>query len=103
MVKSLGEFNIGQSSSSDINNIKWSQKNTNDEKKPKKKKKFKVKTPFIQTSKKSTKEEPITPKVFKIQENAGSDKAKKKKTNKKFEKSDLSNCKIEQGYRRPGR
>ena len=38
MTKSLGDYNIEKSSSSDVNNISWSQKKQNDGNKPKKKK-----------------------------------------------------------------
>ncbi len=62
MLKSLGDYRIENSSSSDINNIKWTQKNPID-----------------------------------------SDKSKKKKTDKRFQNSSASNCKIKQGFRRPSR
>ena len=42
MTKSLGDYNIEKSSSSDVNNISWSQKNQNDDNKPKKKKNVKT-------------------------------------------------------------
>ena len=38
MRKTLGDYNIEKSSSSDVNNISWSHKKSNDDKKPKKKK-----------------------------------------------------------------
>ena len=38
MAKSLGEYVIGKSSSTDIQNITWTQKNPKDVEKPKKKK-----------------------------------------------------------------
>ena len=38
MRKTLGDYNIEKSSSTDVNNINWSQKKVNDGKKPKKKK-----------------------------------------------------------------
>ena len=38
MRKTLGDYNIEKSSSSDLNNISWSQKNQKKENKPKKKK-----------------------------------------------------------------
>jgi len=59
--KSLGDYNIEQSSSSDIKNIKRSKKNPKDA------------------------------------------EIKKKKTDKKFQKSSADNCNIKQGFKRPGR
>ena len=38
MRKTLGDYNIEKSSSSDVNNINWSQKKSSNDKKPKKKK-----------------------------------------------------------------
>ena len=38
MRKTLGDYNIEKSSSADVNNINWSQKKLNDDKKPRKKK-----------------------------------------------------------------
>ncbi|MDC3194723.1 hypothetical protein OAT53_00660 [bacterium] len=38
MRKTLGDYNIEKSSSSDLNNISWSQKKLNEDKKPRKKK-----------------------------------------------------------------
>ena len=38
MRKTLGDYNIEKSSSVDVNNINWSKKKVNDDKKPKKKK-----------------------------------------------------------------
>ena len=42
MRKSLGDYNIEKSSSSDLNNISWSQKKQKDDNKPKKKKSVKT-------------------------------------------------------------
>ena len=41
MRKTLGDYNIEKSSSTDVNNINWSQKKLNDDKKPRKKKESK--------------------------------------------------------------
>jgi len=38
MRKTLGDYNIEKSSSTDVNNINWSQKKLNEDKKPRKKK-----------------------------------------------------------------
>ena len=42
MRKTLGDYNIEKSSSTDVNNINWSQKKLNDDKKPRKKKEIKT-------------------------------------------------------------
>ena len=99
MGKSLGDYNIAQSSSSDIKNIQWSQKNPANPEKPKKKKsKNFPSTNIIHTSK--SEEHPTTEKTFKVED---SPKSKKEKLDKKSQNASLSNCNIEQGYRRPGR
>ena len=95
MHKSLGDYNIEQSSSADIKNIKWSQRNPKDVDKKKKKRTKKIpSTNIIYTQK--TKES--VEKVFKVED---TEKSKKKKTGKRFQKSSASNCKIEQGFKRP--
>ena len=100
MGKSLMDYNIEQSSSTDIKNIKWTKKNTVDPNKPKKKKKKQTSpTNIIPT--KTTKTSSDTQRVFKIEDN--SSKSKKKKTTNKAQSSSLDNCKIEQGYKRKAR
>ena len=100
MGKSLMDYNIEQSSSTDIKNIKWTKKNTADPNKPKKKKKKQISpTNIILT--KPAKTQSDTEKVFKIEEN--NNKSKKKKTASKAQNSSLDNCKIEQGYKRRAR
>ncbi len=86
--KSLGDYNIEQSSSSDIKNIKWSQKNPKDAEIKKKKRTRKISPLNIIYTQK------IKPSV---------EKTKKKKTDKKFQKSSADNCNIKQGFKRPGR
>jgi len=94
------DYNIEQSSSTDIKNIKWTKKNTADPNKPKKKKKKQISpTNIILT--KPAKTQSDTEKVFKIEENTN--KSKKKKTASKAQNSSLDNCKIEQGYKRRAR
>ena len=106
MGKSLGDYNIEQSSSSDINNIKWTQKNSIDTDKSKNKKKTTRKTSstniiYAHTSKKA---KPSVEKIFKVEEIIDTKlKNKKKKTDKSFQNSSASNCKIKQGFGRPGR
>jgi len=96
----LMDYNIEQSSSTDIKNIKWTKKNTADPNKPKKKKKKQISpTNIILT--KPAKTQSDTEKVFKIEENTN--KSKKKKTASKAQNSSLDNCKIEQGYKRRAR
>ena len=98
MGNSLGDFNILQSSSVDMKNIKWTKKNSRDTDKPKKKKTRKIPpTNIIYTTKIKVRK---TAKIFKIKEN---DKPMKKKTDKKFQSSSASTCKIKPGFRRPGR
>ena len=70
MTKSLGDYNIEKSSSSDLNNINWSQKKQKDDNKPKKKKS--VKTGQIPSGtniiyKKDNEEKIVTKKIFKIE------------------------------------
>ena len=49
MRKTLGDYNIEKSSSTDVNNINWSQKKVNDGKKPKKKKIISKKLIFLKS------------------------------------------------------
>jgi hypothetical protein len=97
---SLVDFNIAQSSSSDMSNIKWTKKNLTDAKKSKSKKKVKISPINIIYTK--TEVEPSTEKIFMI---ADSDKPqnKVKKVSKRAQKSSASNCNIKQGFKRPGR
>ena len=105
MVKSLGDYNKEQSSSSNIKNIKWTQKDPTDTDKSKTKKKIKKKispSNIIPQSKNKKEKEKIE-KVYKIEGNSEENKKKKELLNRKFEKSSSSNSKIEQGFKRPGR
>ena len=96
MGKSLGEYAIKKSSSADVKNIKWTQKNPKTTEKPKKKKSRKTSpTNIIYTENKKSVE-----KVFKI-EDIG--KSEKKKAVNRTERSSSSNCNIKQGFKRPGR
>ena len=97
MKKSLGEYNIEQSSSVDINNIRWTKKRQNITPKPKKAKK----TPPPTLVPKKTKPKKPAKKVFKVKQ---SDSVKsKEETGKQFQKASTDNCKIKPGFRRPGR
>ncbi len=107
MGKSLGDYNIEKSSSSDIKNIKWTQKNPVDTDKSKNKKKTakKISPLNIIYTHKTKKVKPPIEKIFKVKEviNTEKSKNKKKKADKKYQNSSASNCKIEQGFTRPGR
>ena len=100
MGKSLMDYNIEQSSSVDIKNIKWTKKNSADPNKPKKKKKKQI-SPINIIKTKTTKTSSDTQRLFKIEDN--STKSKKKKASNKAQNSSLDNCKIEQGYKRKAR
>jgi len=98
MVISLGEFNISQTSSADIHNITWSQRNPRDIDIPRKRKTRKISpTNIIYTNKIKVKE---AAKIFKVKEN---DKPKKNNTYEKFQNASVTVCKIEQGFSRKGR
>ncbi|HSB84205.1 MAG TPA: hypothetical protein VLD64_06955 [Nitrosarchaeum sp.] len=103
MIKSFGDYNIERSSSSDINNIKWTQKNPSDTDKLKNKKKATKNTSsyniiYTETQKVNS----SAKKVFKVILNVES-KNKKKKENKQFQTSAASNCNIEPGFTRKAR
>jgi hypothetical protein len=107
MGKSLGDYNIEKSSSSDINNIKWSQKNPVDPEKSKNKKKASKNTSSsnIIYTQKTKKVELLVEKVFKVESivEPENSKNKKKPSDKKFQNSSATNCKIKEGFTRPGR
>lgn len=103
MVKSLGDYNKEKSSSADLKNIKWTQKNPNEPEKPKNKKKRKEISPTNIIYSNKIIEDQSVETVFKVEENPDSEKSKKDLTRKKFQKSSVSNCKIKPGFRRPGR
>ena len=104
MGKSLGDYNIEKSSSSNIKNIKWTLKNPVDTDKSENKKKTKKTSPLnIIYANKTKKVKPPEEKIFKVKDIIHSEKSKKKKTDKRFQNSSASNCKIEQGFTRPGR
>jgi len=106
MAKSLGEYVIEKSSSSDIQNITWTQKNPKDttkskKKKPNKKYQNSSASNIIYTQKTKKTSSPVE-KVFKI-EVVDIEKSKKKKPNKKYQNSSASKCKIKPEFKRPGR
>ncbi len=105
MTKSLGDFNIERSSSSDSKNITWSQKTPTEEKKSRKKDSHKTSKSTSATNiiYAELEEEPFSEKLFVIEHAVGADKTKKKNLERKFENSSASNCNIQQGFKRPSR
>ena len=105
MAKSLGEYVIEKSASSDIRNIKWTHKNPKDIEKSKKKisaKKFpNTSASNIIYAQKTKKVSPPIAKVFKI-EVVDTEKSKKK-IDKKYKNSSASNCNIKPEFKRPAR
>jgi len=101
------DYNIEQSSSVDIKNIKWTQKNPKDTEKSKKKNAVKKhqNSPVtnINYMQKTKKAKPSVEKVFKVKEIVPTEKSKKKNAVKRHQNSSASNCKIEQGFARKGR
>ena len=97
---SLVDFNIAQSSSSDMSNIKWTKKNVSETKKQKSKKKAKISPSNIIYT--ETKSESSAEKVF-IVADSNKPQNKVKKISKRVQKSSASNCNIKQGFKRPGR
>jgi len=106
MRKSLGDYNIEKSSSSDLNNISWSQKKQKNENKPKKKKS--VKTGQIPSGiniiyKKDNEEKIVTKKIFKINDEQNSVKSKEKIGKRHENTSVLLGQVKEKSYKRPAR
>ena len=105
MGNSLGDYNIEKSSSSDLKNIKWSQKNPGDPNKSKKKPARNT-SPFnIIYTQKPKKIKSSVKKVFKIGVISDIEKLKnkKKEADKRFQTSSASYCLISQGFKRPAR
>ena len=106
MGNSLGDYNIKQSSSYDIKNIKWTQKKSINTEKSKNNKKTKKKTSStnIIHSSKLKKPQLETKQISKVVVITNKNlKNKKKITEKPIQNSSASNCKIKQGFKRPGR
>ncbi|MCH9657396.1 hypothetical protein K0U27_01655 [archaeon] len=104
MVKSLGDFNIEKSSSSDKKNIVWSQKTPLDDDKPRKKNSHKTagNTSATNIIYVETDEESSVKRVFVVEQPSNVNK-KNKNPDRKFENSSASNCNIQQGFKRPSR
>ena len=106
MRKTLGDYNIEKSSSTDVNNINWSQKKLNDDKKPRKKKIVKESQIPSGTNivyKKNEEKEIPTKKLFKIDNEQKGEKSKEE-IGKRHENvaSSLGQVK-ERSYKRPAR
>ena len=106
MRKTLGDYNIEKSSSADVNNINWSQKKINDDKRPKKKKivkKTQIPSGTNIIYKNDDKKITNSKKIIKINNEQNSEKSKEI-TGKRFENkaSSLGQVK-ERSYKRPGR
>ena len=103
MGKSLGDYNIEQSSSFNLKNIKWTQKNSSNIKKPKQSRNPNP-PPLNMPIHKTLKDEIPSNKLF-IVESLVADKQKNKKSavKKRFQNSSAAMSKIEQGFKRPGR
>ena len=105
MTKSLGDYNIERSSSSDVQNITWTKKVSLDtstkSKKSNSNKISKNTSPtniiFTDAVTKTSK------KIFIIEEIVHVSKSKKNNIDRKFENSSASNCNIKQGFKRPSR
>jgi hypothetical protein len=106
MRKTLGDYNIEKSSSSDVNNISWSQKNQKEGNKPKKKKivkKSKIPSGTNIIYKKKEDEKTDTNKIFKIKNEENSEKPKEE-TGKRYENTASSLGQVkERSYKRPAR
>ena len=105
MNKSLGDYNIERSSSSDVGKITWTQKTSMDSDKPKKKNRNKTSQNIPATNIIFT-EAPVkvpAKKVFIFEEVTDTTTSKKKHLDRKFENSSASNCNIKQGFQRPSR
>ena len=106
MRKTLGDYNIEKSSSSDVNNISWSHKKSNEDKKPKKKKIIKKSQIPLGTNiiyKKTEDEKIVSKKIIKIANEQNSEKSKET-TGKRFENKGSSLGQVkERSYKRPGR
>ncbi|MEJ2281189.1 MAG: hypothetical protein P8X97_04645 [Candidatus Bathyarchaeota archaeon] len=102
MVNSIGEYNIARSSSSDIKNIKSSQRHPVDPNKPKKHKKKRNTSPTNIIYASDVKEKIDAKKLFIIENNTAKSKIKKK-SGKSVQRSSASFCLIGPGFVRPAR
>jgi len=103
MIKSLGEYNKKRSSSADVNNITWTQKNPTDPDKPRNKNKKKISPLNILPSTNSISTSRILEKIYKIELVSNANKSKTELYDRRFENSSASNCLIGPGFKRPAR
>ena len=103
MMKSLGDYNKKKSSSTDVNNITWTQRNPTDPEKPRNKNKKKISPLNIIPSTNNTKTSKILERVYKIEETSNENKSKSEIQDRRFENSSASNCIIKPGFKRPAR
>ena len=100
MVKSFGDYNIEKSSSKNINNIKWTQKNPSETEKSKKKNTKKISPTNIIYTDDIEKVKPQLEKVFKV---IDIEKSKKEKSGKRVQTSSVTNSKIQYSFSRRAR
>ena len=105
MRKTLGDYNIEKSSSTDLNNISWSQKKQKNEDKPRKKENLKTNLTVSGTNiiYKKGEEEIISNKIFKIEIDEDTEKSKEKIGKRHENTSSLLGQVKEKSYKRPGR
>ncbi|NQV40617.1 MAG: hypothetical protein HQ505_08860 [Nitrosopumilus sp.] len=103
MMKSLGDYNKKKSSSTDVNNITWTQKNPTDPDKSRNKNRKKISPLNIIPSINNTKTSKILERVYKIELVSNINKLKTEKYDRRFENSSASNCLIGPGFKRPAR
>ena len=107
MGKSLGEYNIKKSSSTNIKNIQWSRKKSLSAGQSKKKKTGKKNPNSSPTNiiydKNTKKNGPKIEKVFKVLKEENTEKSSNKNPGKMHQESSVKNSKIQKGYKRPAR
>ena len=106
MRKTLGDYNIEKSSSTDVNNNSWSQKKQKNEHRQKKENNIKTNLTVSGTNiiyKKDGEEETTIKKMFKIENEENSEKSKED-IGKRYENTDSSLGQVkEKSYKRPAR
>ena len=106
MRKTLGDYNIEKSSSSDVNNISWSQKKQKNENKTKKENNVRTNLTESGTNiiyKKKEDEESINKKIFKIENEEDTEKSKETTGKRHENTSSVLGQVKEKSYKRPGR
>ena len=103
MIRSLGDYNKKRSSSADVNNITWTQKNPTDPDKPRNKNKKKISPLNIIPSTNNISTSRILERVYKIELVSNTNKSTTEKYDRRFENSSASKCLIGPGFKRPAR